>query len=42
MYAGAERVVLSLWNVKDDSTSLLMRQFYQYRCCQKNYCWYKL
>ncbi|MBV6624736.1 MAG: CHAT domain-containing protein [Rivularia sp. (in: Bacteria)] len=29
MYAGAERVVLSLWNVKDDSTSLLMRQFYQ-------------
>ena len=29
MYAGAERVVLSLWNVKDDATSLLMRQFYQ-------------
>ncbi|MEO1378029.1 MAG: CHAT domain-containing protein, partial [Cyanobacteria bacterium J06635_10] len=29
MYAGAERVVLSLWKVKDDSTSLLMRQFYQ-------------
>ncbi len=29
MYAGAERVVVSLWNVKDDATSLLMRQFYQ-------------
>ena len=29
MYAGAERVVVSLWNVKDDATSLLMREFYQ-------------
>ena len=28
MYAGAERVVVSLWNVKDDATSLLMREFY--------------
>ncbi len=28
MYAGAERVVVSLWNVKDDATALLMRQFY--------------
>ncbi len=29
MYAGAERVVVSLWNVKDDATALLMREFYQ-------------
>ncbi len=34
MYAGAERVVVSLWNVKDDATSLLMRQFFK-KCYRK-------
>ncbi|MEL6457151.1 MAG: CHAT domain-containing protein [Cyanobacteria bacterium J06621_15] len=29
MYAGAERVVMSLWDVKDDATASLMRDFYQ-------------
>ncbi len=29
MYAGAERVVLSLWNVNDKATSKLMQKFYQ-------------
>jgi CHAT domain-containing protein len=29
MYAGARQVVAGLWNVNDDSTALLMTQFYQ-------------
>lgn len=29
IYAGTERVVVSLWNVKDDATASLMREFYQ-------------
>lgn len=29
MYAGAARVVVSLWNVDDKATSLLMQQFYK-------------
>lgn len=29
MYAGASTVVANLWNVKDQSTALLMEKFYQ-------------
>lgn len=29
MYAGAKRVVVSLWSVEDDATSELMKRFYQ-------------
>jgi CHAT domain-containing protein len=29
MYAGAPRVVVSLWNVNDQATSELMAKFYQ-------------
>lgn len=29
MYAGSPRVVVSLWNVDDEATSLLMQKFYQ-------------
>ena len=28
MYAGAQRVVVSLWNVSDRATAALMRRFY--------------
>ncbi|MEL7330211.1 MAG: tetratricopeptide repeat protein, partial [Cyanobacteria bacterium J06559_1] len=30
MYAGAERVAVSLWNVNDEATADLMSEFYQY------------
>ena len=30
MYAGAQSVVVSLWNVQDQSTSLLMQRFHQH------------
>jgi CHAT domain-containing protein len=29
MYAGAPRVLVSLWNVNDESTAILMSQFYK-------------
>jgi CHAT domain-containing protein len=29
MYAGAERVAVSLWNVSDEGTSILMQEFYK-------------
>ena len=29
MYAGAQRVAVSLWNVDDEETSVLMQKFYQ-------------
>jgi CHAT domain-containing protein len=29
MYAGAPRVVVSLWNVDDHATGILMSEFYQ-------------
>jgi len=28
MYAGAQRVAVSLWNVDDEETSVLMQKFY--------------
>ena len=30
MYAGAERIMVSLWNVNDESTAALMSTFYRY------------
>ncbi|MEA5462506.1 CHAT domain-containing protein [Leptothoe sp. PORK10 BA2] len=30
MYAGAERVAVSLWNVNDEATANLMTEFYRY------------
>jgi CHAT domain-containing protein/Tfp pilus assembly protein PilF len=35
MYAGAQRVAVSLWNVDDEGTSLLMQKFYQKMLQQK-------
>jgi CHAT domain-containing protein len=29
MYAGAKRVAVSLWNVNDEGTSVLMQEFYK-------------
>jgi CHAT domain-containing protein len=29
MYAGAQRVAVSLWNVDDEGTAVLMQKFYQ-------------
>ena len=29
MYAGAQRVLVSLWSVDDEGTSMLMQKFYQ-------------
>ncbi len=29
MYAGGERLVVSLWKVSDDGTSILMQEFYK-------------
>jgi CHAT domain-containing protein len=29
MYAGAERVMVSLWNVNDEATAILMSEFYR-------------
>ena len=30
MYAGAEQLLVSLWNVNDGSTAELMKRFYRY------------
>jgi len=30
MYAGAKRIIASLWKVKDDETAVLMKRFYQH------------
>ncbi|MEG4346600.1 tetratricopeptide repeat protein [Microcoleus sp. A003_D6] len=35
MYAGAQRVAVSLWNVDDEGTSVLMQKFYQRMLQQK-------
>ncbi len=35
MYAGAQRVAVSLWNVDDEGTSVLMQKFYQKMVQQK-------
>jgi CHAT domain-containing protein/Tfp pilus assembly protein PilF len=35
MYAGAQRVAVSLWNVDDEGTSVLMEKFYQKMLQQK-------
>ncbi|MEG4850975.1 CHAT domain-containing protein [Microcoleus sp. B5-D4] len=35
MYAGAQRVAVSLWNVDDEGTALLMQKFYQNMVQQK-------
>ena len=35
MYAGAQRVAVSLWNVEDEGTSVLMPKFYQKMLQQK-------
>jgi CHAT domain-containing protein len=35
MYAGAQRVAVSLWNVEDEGTSVLMPKFYQKMVQQK-------
>jgi CHAT domain-containing protein/Tfp pilus assembly protein PilF len=34
MYAGAPRVLVSLWSVNDESTAMLMSQFYQNKLAQ--------
>ncbi|WP_236506282.1 CHAT domain-containing protein, partial [Tychonema sp. BBK16] len=35
MYAGAQRIAVSLWNVDDEGTSVLMQKFYQKMLQQK-------
>lgn len=36
MYSGARRVLVTLWNVRDDSSSELMKRFYQKHLHSKN------